>query len=703
MAHKVKKEGIFFSLLLLTGFFFLLEISFFIQGNQVYFSDFIYVSSQLRIPLAIIPGIVHFIFVQLLIHFIYCLVIWLMTLSISFLFMFSLNKKLALAILLWAIGIAFILMANQIFYPNSRFSSLTSIFLPNLNIANGLFILLVLIEMVFAFLALLGLVKYFSFKGYKSYFVLSGLILIVCLLFALKPQEKNFYSVATQKRPNIILIGLDSLRPDFLSFFCRSELSSPFIDSFLNEASVFNEAVTPLARTFPSWVSILTGEYPLQSGIRSNLAPQDHADFTNTLPAILQREGYETVYATDETRFSNIDNRIGFNQVISPPMGLNDFLLGTFNDFPFSNLLTNTLIGRWLFPYSYANRAADFSYKPNSFLNLLHPLLQENQTKPLFLSIHFCLMHYPYVWAESPAGDFSIRERYAKSMSILDMQVRDFFSLLKESHLLDHAIVVLLSDHGEALEFPGDRITEKELFLQNQKNKAIPLFYPPSLDEEAVNQSAGHGTDVLGLSQYHSLLAFKLYGLGHQQKKTISGVVSLLDIKPTLLHLLHLPSPKSSGISLASIIQGKKQLVQMRHIFIESDFTPKAIQTMYPATRDVMLQGVRVFQIDPLTTRLSIKKSMEQMILHTKQYADIYGEWMLALYPQDKKSYMPILINLVSGRWTNDLQSSFAQKSPLLSMLDALKIFYSNDLNNKSLSYDSKGNTKLSLNITKLR
>ncbi len=33
---------------------------------------------------------------------------------------------------------------------------------------------------------------------------------------------------------------------------------------------------------------------------------------------------------------------------------------------------------------------------------------------------------------------------------------------LKQNHLLDHAIVILLSDHGEALELSGDRNKPKK-------------------------------------------------------------------------------------------------------------------------------------------------------------------------------------------------------------------------------------------------
>ena len=71
---------------------------------------------------------------------------------------------------------------------------------------------------------------------------------------------------------------------------------------------------------------------------------------------------------------------------------------------------------------------------------------------------------------------------------------------------------------------------------------------------------------------------------------------------------------------------------------------------------------------------------MGAMIIRSKQVADIYENWMLALYPQDIKSYTPILINLKSGRGTNDLRSQFAQKSPANSMLAALKQFYGKEL-----------------------
>ncbi len=675
-----KNEGIFFYLVFLTGFFLLLEISYFIQCNRTYFYAFSFVADNLHIPATILPGIVFFIFAQLFVHLVYCCLAWLITLLIKSLFHVTGNKLLFLAVGIWTAGIVSAAIANQFYFPNSKFAELTALVLVNRTVAQIALLLFVSLDVIFVVLAFISLIRLSIKKWLFSVPLFLGVI--VASFYSFLPAAPVHPSdAATAEQPNIIFIGVDSLRPDFLSYF-GYEKPTPFFDSFLNQASVFSEAVTPLARTFPSWTSILSGLYPREIGIRTNLAQQQHINFTHSLPAILQRQGYVTIYATDETRFSNIDKNIGFDRIVSPPIGLNDFLIGTFNDFPLTNILINTRAGQWLFPYSYANRPLFFNYEPDSFLHLLSPTLKANRTQPTFLAVHFCLTHYPYLWSGLNGFEVSnVLERYELSIRRVDKQISDFYTLLKQNHWLDHAIVVLLSDHGEALELSGDRITEKELFVSSHPSSSIPQFYPPSLDNEAIDESAGHGTDVLGLPQYHTVLAFKLYGLGNYHKGLVPGIVSLLDIKPTILTLLGLPLIETSGQSLAIVIKSGKSLPQSGHIFLESDFSPEAVRTVYPETRKVLLDGVELFQIDPVTTRLYVKDEMNKMIISSKQYADVYGDWILALYPQNKQFYMPILVNLITGDWTNDLQSSFAHRSPAALMLKKLKAFYGNEIN----------------------
>lgn len=667
-----KKNWLPFYLLTLTSLFILLEISFFIQASSLYLGAFKIVTYHLKIPIRVFPGLAYFLFMQLLIHLAYAFFIWRFASLIGIALRLSQAQVEKIGIALWVLGIVTILLANQYLYPDSKFAILTeSIF--SSAVVKILLIILIAIFSLTAFLAIYALLNN------RRHLLIASVLLVLAFIATVGhyPASSGI-SAATAAKPNIIIIGIDAVRPDFLGYFGDSK-EAPLLDAFLNQATVFSEALTPLARTYPAWVSILTGTYPKKNGARFDLAEHIQFDLHETLPAILQRNGYQTIYATDETRFSNIDQRFGFDQAMTPPIGFNDFLLGSLNDFPLSNLVVNTFLGRYLFPYSYGNRAAYITYEPTTFLNLMQPALAGPHTKPLFLAVHFCLTHYPYIWAGRPTNTSPLHN-YQQALHQADQQVDGLLKRLKENHLLEHSVVILLSDHGEALELPGDRVTEPDLFIPGA-DKSMPRFYPPSVAEEQVNQSAGHGTDVLGLTQYHAVLAFRFFGVKAQTAHVIPGRVSLLDIKPTLLNLLNLPDKYHDGKSLLSSIAGKQLIIAPQpDFFIETDFTPVAVRSVNPETHKVLFEGIDYIQIDPNTTRLSIRQSMVNLILSSKQYADFYGAWILALYPQDKHWMMPVLVNLESGKWTTDLHTAFARQAPTQHMLQALKKFYGNDI-----------------------
>ncbi|MCC2666846.1 MAG: hypothetical protein K0S63_762 [Gammaproteobacteria bacterium] len=681
LSHQRSQNNLFRYLLLLTTFFVFFEISLFSHSSGFYLGDFKLVSDHLKIPIhKIFPSLAYFLFVQLMLHLLFTMFIWSVASLMSIALRSSPQKTEKLGLILWVIGITTILLANQHFYPDSKFALLISSLLPQ-QIADLAFT---------AMMIILGIAVLFSMAGLKMILMQRKKIMVsglICVSIAIIGYIQYAWApvaiadAATSSRPNIILIGVDSLRPDFLGYFGDNQ-RTPAMDDFLNHAAVFSEALTPLARTYPSWVSILTGVYPKKDAVRFNLSESISFNLKETLPAILQQHGYKTIFATDETRFSNVDQHFGFDKVVTPPIGFNDFLVGTLNDFPFSNLLVNTPLGRYLFPFSYGNRPAFVTYNPDSFLKLLQPVLSESRHQPLFLAVHFCLPHYPYLWAGRPSNTTSFHN-YQNAVYRADQQVSDFLKILKRNELLEKSIVVLLSDHGEALELRGDRITEPALFMPSVKNvkRIIPRFYPPTFSTERVNQSAGHGTDVLGLSQYHIVLAFRFFGIPAQRVALMPGIVSLLDIKPTVLNLLSIASQKGDGKSLRHLIAGKKMNgLEKPDFFIESDFSPEAVRSVHPETHAVLFEGVKFFQINPDTTRLTIRHSMVDLILSSKQYADFHGSWVLALYPQTVHQMMPILVNLKSGEWTNDLRTAFAQQAPAKEMLSALKRFYGADI-----------------------
>ena len=87
----------------------------------------------------------------------------------------------------------------------------------------------------------------------------------------------------------------------------------------------------------------------------------------------LRDRGYRSIYATDEVRFANFDESYGFDQLITPPVGGLDFVLGIAGDMPLVNLAAYSRAGAWLFPSNHGNRAADITYHPRQFLDRLGP------------------------------------------------------------------------------------------------------------------------------------------------------------------------------------------------------------------------------------------------------------------------------------------------------------------------------------------
>jgi arylsulfatase A-like enzyme len=680
---KNSKSGLLAYLLLLTGIFALLEVSYFIQRGGIYLSEFTLVTSHLDIPLKIIPGVIFFLVAQLLVHLSFTTLVWAAARLVGVALKCHWRTVQTLGFNFWIFGIVAVLVANQHFFPNSQFAALTDYHIDTR-----------VLEFVWsAFLIICALIILLAGIGFiKTLPVLSRLLIGVVFISStagfMSSHQSMVRDASTPEKPNIIIIGIDALRPDYLGFF-GADVMTPNLDAFLKQSAAFGTAMTPQARTFPAWMSILTGKYPKHVNARYDLQDKSLLNIhDDTLPQILRQAGYTTVFATDETRFSNIDTSFGFDSTVTPPVGVNDFLLGSLNDFPMSNLIVNTPLGKWLFPNSYGNRPAYITYDPDSFLKMLKPALTRPRDKPLFLAVHFCLPHFPYFWADYSFQDTKRAEvHYRFAVQRADQQVGDFLALLEQNGILKHSIVILLSDHGEALNLHGDRATDRDLYIAGSDNpkKIVPRYYPISLEKEAVNQSAGHGTDVLGLTQYHTVLAFRFYGVNAPRPRIVPDAVSLIDIKPTVLTLLGYASEQDDGVSLTPLLfpANVRASLPARHLFMESDFSPQAVRTVHPETSKILFEGIDFFKIDPITTQLVVKKSMGDLIISSKQYADFYGEWILALYPQPAGNMMPILVNLNSGLWTNDLSTAFALASPANVMLSSLKQFYGNELHIK--------------------
>ncbi|MCC6763060.1 MAG: sulfatase [Deltaproteobacteria bacterium] len=92
--------------------------------------------------------------------------------------------------------------------------------------------------------------------------------------------------------PNVVLVSIDTLRPDHLGCYGYARDTSPTIDALAAAGARFTTVVSPTSWTLPAHVSLLTALPPEIHGVsedRFRLGPS-----VVTLAQVLQRQGYAT-------------------------------------------------------------------------------------------------------------------------------------------------------------------------------------------------------------------------------------------------------------------------------------------------------------------------------------------------------------------------------------------------------------------------
>lgn len=117
-----------------------------------------------------------------------------------------------------------------------------------------------------------------------------------------------------QSRPNVVLIVLDTLRADRMSCYGYDRETTPFIDAFADQATLFERAVVPGQWTIPSHASLFTGEYPT-THMTTQIYDTLGEDLV-TLAELLRDEGYRNVGFCNNPLLGVVDNNLdrGFEE-----------------------------------------------------------------------------------------------------------------------------------------------------------------------------------------------------------------------------------------------------------------------------------------------------------------------------------------------------------------------------------------------------
>ncbi len=287
--------------------------------------------------------------------------------------------------------------------------------------------------------------------------------------------------------PNVVLITIDTLRADHLGCYGYKQIKTPNIDGLAADGGRFERAYTPVPVTLPSHTAMLTGTYPMLSGMHdfsgNKLSPQQP-----TLATVLKQAGYATGAVVAS---AVLDSRFGLNQGF-------DFY---YDHFDFSRLEEANLDEMERPGNVVADQALDW--------------LGKNSQKKFFLWMHLYDPHYPYRPPEPYIREYATQP-YDGEIAFADEQVGRLLRFLKEKGLYQNTVIVLSGDHGESLGEHGEKT--HGFFIYNTtlhvpliihlpgKSGALAVGDPVSLVDLMPTVLAATGVDIPSQVQGRNLL-----------------------------------------------------------------------------------------------------------------------------------------------------------------------------------------------------
>ena len=228
------------------------------------------------------------------------------------------------------------------------------------------------------------------------------------------------------EKANILLITIDTLRPDRLSCYSQKYLQTKNIDSLAKAGVLFERAFAHNPLTLPSHVNILLGVTPLFHGVSEN-APSVVADDFLTLAEFLKAKGYQT--AAFIGAFP-LDSRFGLNQGF--------------------DLYDEAYPARSGSPLVYPERRAEKVIE-----SAMAWWSKVDKSKRWFVWIHLWDPHAPY-WPPEPYASRYKNDPYTGEVAYVDEQIGKLLSFLKANNWTKDTLIVLTGDHGEALGEHGE-------------------------------------------------------------------------------------------------------------------------------------------------------------------------------------------------------------------------------------------------------
>lgn len=124
----------------------------------------------------------------------------------------------------------------------------------------------------------------------------AGVVLLIVFQLGMSQRPKSVKAAQVEQHPhnNFLLITFDALNAEDMSLYGRELPTTPNIDAFAKQATVFTNFYSGSTFTTPSVATMMTGMYPSESHVHQ-LQGRVYPEFRDkTLPQLLRGGGYAT-------------------------------------------------------------------------------------------------------------------------------------------------------------------------------------------------------------------------------------------------------------------------------------------------------------------------------------------------------------------------------------------------------------------------
>lgn len=350
------------------------------------------------------------------------------------------------------------------------------------------------------------------------------------------------------RKPNVLFVFPDQWRRMAVGYRKEDEVSTPNIDHFAEQSVVLENAISCFPLCSPNRSVMLTGRYPLSTGVTTNCKLGLNVKLNDdevTIGMVLKEAGYQTGYIGKW--HLDVPEQVLDPEPASGARHWDAYIPPGPRRFGFDYWYSYNAYNQHLSPHYW--RDTPEMIEPGEWSTqhetdaAIEFIRNRDDSKPFCLFVSWNPPHQPFdqvperykaMYAGKPLNlrpnvigegvaeaDRHLHDYFA-AVTATDDQFGRLLELLKEEGIADNTIVVLTSDHGETMGAHG--------WLENKN-----IWY-----EESIG------------------VPFFIRYPGCLKPRTEKLLFNSSDIAPTLLGLLDIPAPKRMvGMDYSSVFRGE--------------------------------------------------------------------------------------------------------------------------------------------------